>query len=155
MKNSTDATPELIDVYPYRINGSVVEFLLLKRSSNVIYPGQWRMIGGKVNSGETAVEAARRELTEETGLKPSKFWCVPSVNTFFDFKHNRLHHIPVFSAQLTTDSTPVLNHEHEQYGWFGVKEASERVNWPEQQRLIRLVGTITERNQILDEWILE
>lgn len=35
-------------------------YLLFRRFENVIYSGQWRMIGGNVKSGESAVDAAIR-----------------------------------------------------------------------------------------------
>jgi len=44
------------------------EALLLKRPDNVHCGSLWSFPGGKVETGETPLDAAKRELTEETGL---------------------------------------------------------------------------------------
>jgi 8-oxo-dGTP pyrophosphatase MutT (NUDIX family) len=41
--------------------------LLQLRDVHGAYPHHWGSVGGKVEGGETVEEAARRELTEETG----------------------------------------------------------------------------------------
>lgn len=151
----TTVIPRLIDVYPYRMASGGVEFLLLRRSKNRIYAGQWRMIGGKIQAGETAAEAAVREFREETGLGATLFWCVPSVNSFFDFERNMLHHIPVFACCCEAGAEPVLNHEHDKSGWFSTQEAIQLTPWPEQQRLITLIERILQTGAPLpEEWIL-
>lgn len=47
------------------------DVLLVKRGKGS-YRGHWSLPGGAVEIGETALEAARRELFEETGLLASK-----------------------------------------------------------------------------------
>lgn len=152
MKNSTDF--RLIDLYPYRIIAEKVEFLLLRRSESVVYSGQWRMIGGKVLSGEKAKDAALRELKEETGLAPTSFWCVPSVNAFFEHRLDKMHYIPVFAAELKHNAKPVLNHEHSGYGWLSTEEAIQQLDWPEQRRLVHLISEIIVSGRIIHEWII-
>lgn len=126
----------VVDVYPYRLKESKIEYLLLRRSGGVSYAGQWRMIGGKIESGETAWQTALREVLEETGLHPVNLWTIPSANTFYEWQHDRMNVIPAFAAELTGE--PVTDHEHEEYGWFDVAEAVERLRWPEQRRLLEL-----------------
>lgn len=41
--------------------------LLGKRGDQVTRPGVWGVFGGKIESGERPLEAAKRELLEETG----------------------------------------------------------------------------------------
>jgi 8-oxo-dGTP pyrophosphatase MutT (NUDIX family) len=44
-------------------------FLLTRRAGGLrAHPGQWALPGGRVDHGETAVDAALRELEEEVGL---------------------------------------------------------------------------------------
>lgn len=45
--------------------------ILGKRSSSINNPNQWNFFGGKIDKGETALDAAVRELEEETGHKVS------------------------------------------------------------------------------------
>tara|TARA_R110001599_G_scaffold184627_5_gene378564 strand:- start:6029 stop:6487 length:459 start_codon:yes stop_codon:yes gene_type:complete len=147
---------KLIDVYPYRINGKNVEFLILKRSSKKIYANQWRMVGGKVVEGETYWQAAIRELKEEISEKPSSFWTVPSVNSFYEHKTDTIHQIPAFAAKIEwTDERIELDDEHSEYLWVKADQINEYIHWPEQKRLIRLINDILINQQILPEWIID
>ena len=44
------------------------EVLICQRPANKIYPGEWEFPGGKVEAGEDAPTALRRELREELGI---------------------------------------------------------------------------------------
>lgn len=49
------------------------EFLIQKRSANKkIYPNKWSITGGAVDSGETSLEGATREVKEEIGIDINK-----------------------------------------------------------------------------------
>ena len=73
------ATAEELAVIPgaegLRLSGSVAgtaggpAVLLTRRASRMrAHPGQWALPGGRLDEGETPVDAARRELHEELGL---------------------------------------------------------------------------------------
>ncbi len=143
---------KLIDVYPYAVSNGNVRFLIFRRAGNVIYSGQWRMIGGKVQTGESRPAAALRELREETGCRPEMLWAVPSVNQFFDAATDTLHHIAAFAALLDIHSTIQLNHEHDRYLWIPVQDVKNFIKWPEQVRLLSLIHDILASDGILPEW---
>lgn len=133
----------VIDVYPYRrTETDTVAFLLLRRAPEVVYAGQWRMVGGKIHAGEAAWQAAVRELREETGRAPVELWALPSVNTFYEWQHDRINLTPAFAARL--DADPVLDREHDGFAWLDVEAAVRRLVWPEQQRLLRLAHVLLQ-----------
>lgn len=133
----------VVDVYPYRQRASGgVDFLLLRRAPAVVYAGQWRMVGGKIEPGETAWQAALRELREETGQVPERLFTLPSANLFYEWQTDRLNVAPAFAAALRAD--PTLCHEHDAFAWLVPEVAARRLGWPEQQRLLRLAHRLLE-----------
>lgn len=146
------AEKRLIDLYPYKLEGEKFFYLLLKRAAGRIYDGQWRMIGGKVHSGESHWEAALRELNEETTLKPKLMWTIPSINSFYEYQTDKILNIPAFAAEIDGSSPIILDSEHSEYAWFSVDEAIDKIFWPEQRRLLTLTHSLLTSNQILEDW---
>ncbi|PEN13398.1 NUDIX pyrophosphatase [Longibacter salinarum] len=137
-----NASIRVVDVYPYRLTpeaGMGVELLLLRRADGTSYEGTWRMVGGGIDSGEAAWETAKRELLEETGCTPDRLWALPSVNTFYEWKTDRISLTPAFAAELP-DANITLNAEHDEYRWFTPADACSELAWPEQQRLALLTA---------------
>ena len=138
-----EAVIRVVDVYPYRLHeGEAAEFLLLHRAQPVEYAGQWRMVGGKIEEGEAAWEAARREVREETGAAPRRLWSIPSMNAFYEWREDRVNLIPPFAAEIGGDLQ--LDREHDALCWLAAEEAAARLSWPEQKRLLRLAGQMLE-----------
>lgn len=83
-------------------------------------PGYWEVVGGGVEPGETAEEAAVREAHEESGLR------VVCGEHFYNFPFNLADGTPMVaqafmcSANGVTDV--VLNEEHDEYRWIGEDE---------------------------------
>lgn len=148
---------KLIDVYPYKMKAGQPVFLIFKRSSDKIYGEQWRMVGGKVKDGEASWEGALRELREETGLTPEKFWTIPSVNQFYEAKSDTIHSIPAFAAELKGDEEIQLDAEHSEFKWVSIEGIQPYISWPEQRRLMKLTYDILTDQflEILPEWIID
>ena len=61
--------PEALDGRMVGVSGGAA-FLLCRRTSRLSsHPAQWALPGGRLDPGETAIDAALRELDEEVGIK--------------------------------------------------------------------------------------
>lgn len=144
----------LIDLYAYSLIRNDPHFLILKRSEGKIYSGQWRMVGGKTKKNEKRWEAALRELYEETGLQPVKFWSVPTLNHFYEPSGDDIHLIPAFAAEIEPDQNIRLDDEHVEFKWVSSDEAERFIFWPEQKRIIALIDKLLRQDQILTDWMI-
>src|SRR5690554_5739015 len=69
--------PFQVIVLPYRVEGDELRFLIGKRSDG----GYWQAISGGGEHSENPIEAAQRELYEETGLEGSDWVQLDSMCT--------------------------------------------------------------------------
>jgi dihydroneopterin triphosphate diphosphatase len=129
------------------------EYLLLKRSSHKIYADTWRMVGGKLKPEETAWQACLRELAEETRLPLERLLCVPYVNRFYEWRHDRINDIPVFIAITRSGADPVLDEEHSAFAWLRLESALERLPWPGQSEGLRAADALIRTGHVLQEFM--
>jgi dATP pyrophosphohydrolase len=113
------------------------EYLLLRRASHKIYAGSWRMVGGKLETEETAWQACLREVAEETQLPVERLLAVPYVNRFYEWQQDRINDIPVFVAVTRSGQDPVLDEEHSDFAWLPLEAALARLPWPGQREGLR------------------
>ena len=129
-----------VEVYPFRVLRDSVEYLLLLRSPHEsLYPGMWQVVTGTCENGETAVQAAKREFAEETGLRPARWWVVPRLNAFYDIARDSVNLSPAFACQLDPEAEPVLSGEHSAWRWLQRKEAARLLVWPGQREGLTVV----------------
>jgi dATP pyrophosphohydrolase len=131
---------ELIEAHIFRKSKKGIEFLLLKRSPETIYPEIWQMVTGKMNMGEPAYKAALREIKEETGLNPEKLWVAPNVNSFYDHTNDTISFLPVFAGKVSLDSKVVISEEHSEYQWASARDAKKLLAWPGQKKSIDIIN---------------
>jgi dATP pyrophosphohydrolase len=143
----------MIEAHIFRETENGLEFLLLKRAKGEIYPGLWQMVTGKVELGETAYEAALREIKEETGLKPGRLWVVPNVNTFYSHEMNTITLLPVFAAKVDDKESVKLSEEHTQSNWYKPEEAKSNLAWEGQRQSVDLITRYHAKDRIFWDYI--
>lgn len=129
----------LVEVHIFRETESAIEFLLLKRAEDQIYPAVWQMVSGKIKESEKAFETSLRELKEETNLTPLKMWIAPKVNSFYSSQTDSICLIPVFAVQVKKDSKVVISNEHNEYKWVTSNEAKRLLAWDGQRKAVDLI----------------
>jgi dATP pyrophosphohydrolase len=129
----------MIEAHIFRMRKGKIEFLLLKRSDNEIYPGLWQMVSGSIHKGETAHQTALREIVEETNLKPKKMWVVPNVNSFYSPEKNYISLLPVFAVQVDYNSKVKISHEHSDFKWVTKEKAKKMLAWAGQRKSVEII----------------
>ena len=127
------------------------EVLLVHRSPE--QGGYWHVVAGGVESGETAVEAAERELREETGLVAEVSAGIEVIEYSYPLteepaeRRNRYDPLVVrvevscFGAAAPNDWEPTLDWEHDAHLWCTPGEASTTLRWPETAEALRKLLT--------------
>lgn len=106
------------------------EFLQLRRAPNEPLAGVWAIVRGRIETGETAWQAALRELREETGLVPTEFFAVNAVETFYLAADDAIWHCPGFCAVVSAHADIVLNEEHDAHRWTPRSAIDQSFLWP-------------------------
>jgi dihydroneopterin triphosphate diphosphatase len=131
----------LIEAHIFRQRANGLEFLLLKRAENEIYPGVWQMVTGSVDRGETGYKAALREIYEETGVHPIRFWVVPNVNSFYWPEEDAVCMVPVFAGLVDAGANVMISEEHTSYRWVSKDEALLLLAWPGQRKSVEIIDS--------------
>jgi dATP pyrophosphohydrolase len=116
-------TSLLIEAHIFRQKGNTIEFLLLKRTPEEIFPCIWQMVTGHSKSpDEKLYKTALRKIKEETGLIPERFWVVPNVNSFYSPETNEILMVPVFAALVNQNAQVTISEEHSEYKWVSMRK---------------------------------
>ncbi len=112
--------------------------------------GYWHVVAGGVEPGETAVEAAVRELREETGLVAdlaSGIEVTEHVSTLTEAPADRddpsavAVGVTCFQAMAPDDWEPTLDWEHDRHRWCHPAEAASTLRWPGTAQALRKLLT--------------
>jgi 8-oxo-dGTP pyrophosphatase MutT (NUDIX family) len=130
-----------VQVYLYRRCGDgEMEYLVLRRAEDEdLYPGLWQMVTGRIEAGESASVAARRELLEETGVIAARLDVVPYVASFYFEPDDSIHHVPVFAAEAFSDTEVRLSSEHSACEWLRFDDAWRRLVFPGHREGLRIL----------------
>ena len=125
-----------MDTYALRGAGAQLQVLALRRGHAGRCPGSWETIHGTIEHGESPVEASLRELREETGLVPEKFYNLSRTEAFYQHRTDVLAVIPVFVAFVSPSATVQLSTEHDRAEWMSPADAGTRFAWPRERRAL-------------------
>jgi len=123
---------DMICVYIVRpdADGQSFEFLQMKRHAEDYLGGTWQPVYGTAEAGETAVEAALREMREETHLAPREFYRLGIAVTFYTSNNDTTWIVPTFCAIISREDEVTLNDEHEELRWITRDKAHKAFMWP-------------------------
>ena len=127
---------KFVDTYALRGAGDTLEILALRRGVHGRCPGSWETVHGTIEPGETPVQASLRELREETGLVPAKFYNLSRTEAFYQHRTDELALIPVFAAFVAPGSGVRLSPEHDRAEWLRPRDAAARFAWPRERRAV-------------------
>ena len=125
-----------IDAYLLRSGATGIEVLVLRRAPGGRSPGSWETVHGHIEPGETPVQAALRELREETGLEPARLYNVSRVEAFYRHQANAIVLIPVFAGVVDARAAVRHSPEHDRAEWLEAREAAARFSWPRERRAL-------------------
>ena len=121
------ASPEPGHAYPLVTVGALIVGpggrLLLIRTHK--WGDRWGVPGGKVDWGESLLEAVHREVREETGLSLSEVrWGPLQEAVLHPQFHRPAHFVLVNVVARTADERVTLNDEAQEWAWCTVAEAA-------------------------------
>jgi 8-oxo-dGTP pyrophosphatase MutT (NUDIX family) len=101
-----------VGVWFYAIDTS--RYLYLMRNDPK-HPGAWGLPGGKLDAGETLLQAIERECVEELGSMPDYLKLVP-LEKFTTTDYGFSYH--TFFCSVEHEFCPHLNDEHQGWAWI-------------------------------------
>ena len=148
--------PFQASVYAVRIAGGEYEYLLLRRvpRPDLGLGSFWQAVTGGVEDGEEFIEAAKRELTEETGLVPTALEHIDYSYSFpmeDEWRHLYAAGIEeiveyVFVAFIDGRQEPNISWEHDEWCWCSLEQALGLLTYAEDiESLIRCDSFVKAR----------
>lgn len=126
--------PFQILAIPYRIIDNTPFFCAFRRTDSEY----WQFVAGGGENDETPIEAAKREIFEESGVKIDdimQLTCIAYVPSEVIDEYHRQHWdkdiyvIPEYAFAFKCDSEPIITHEHTEYRWLPYDEARKLLKW--------------------------
>lgn len=115
--------------------------VLLVRRGRPPRLGEWSLPGGRIEPGERMVEAALRELREETGVEAQITGLIDVVDGLFPEAGR--HYVLIDYAARWLSGEPTAGDDAVEARFVALDEVEALVDWSETRRIIRMA--IAER----------
>lgn len=112
----TESHTEGVGALVYARSTNRYLFLLRNKSK---HSGSWGIVGGKVDPGETVIQALVREIVEEIGQDFADRKFIP-LETFTADNKKFVYY--TFLVTVEEEFVPVLNNEHRGYCWVELQD---------------------------------
>gem|GEM_PF-796504 len=141
MSDSSNIARKIV-VVPCAIIERDGRILAAQRSSTMSLPLKWEFPGGKVDAGETEIEALHREILEELSVEIEiSDRLEPAFKD--DELRNRIICLVPYLAKLLTQ--PIVLTEHAQYQWIAI-EKIKSLDWAPAD--LEVIDTYLERHAV-------
>ena len=127
----------------------------------------WQGVTGRIEENETALEAAIRELEEETGYSPASITNFTLPNDFYEGtegkgeiweghydgdKYITLDSETMFIARIEQEKDPVIDpKEHTDWSWSNYEKAYDLIRWDLEKRLLRYINIMHVNKEIKEK----
>lgn len=128
--------------------------MLLRRvaNPNLGLEDFWQGVTGGLEEGEDLIQAAIRELAEETDFVPAQLEKIEYAYSFPIQDEWRQMYPPevnkivehVFFACIDGNTEPTLSYEHDRWGWFSAAQALRKLKYPGNIEALKQCASLLE-----------
>ncbi len=112
--------------------------VLLIRRGTPPRQGEWSLPGGRIEPGERAVDAALRELREETGVEAEITGLIDVVDGLFPEAGR--HYVLIDYAARWVSGEPAAGDDAAEARFVALADVEALIDWSETRRIIRMAA---------------
>ena len=130
--------PIQVEAILFRRKNGRTKYLLLRRTPE--REGFWQPVTGGVGEGETRIDALKREVTEETGIK-GILGIIEGIH-YFEFSDPYLNKEYVYGEVSADEKVVIDEKEHSEFRWCSLQETLRLMKWKENKEALKKLNGI-------------